>query len=464
MIVRSQVRVLGVLVALLGLCACTATEVPPPGPIAWLPGSRPAAVVDPGAQGKTVDLPLSLESILTLAGRRPLEIAVARARAAEAIAVEDLADTQWLPTLTPRIALVRHEGRLQDTGGTMLDVDKQNAFGGAGLALEFNPGRAYYDSLVAAKQRRAAELGIRAVQHVNVELAVRLYYDLLEDIASLEIAERTEQQASELVKVQESARAAGRGLEADVLRAKAFLASAKGRVARSEASVQQSNARLAGLLVLPDEIQLIPDEQTVAPIDFGESKLDIRELLERAMANRPDLQADRAMIAAADGARAREAWSWLVPELRLGAEFGTYGATLGRGRGREDFYADLVWRVGFGTSARARAADARHLQAELRLQNKLVTLRTDLRVAVAELNATNSQIAAAREEITAAKASLELVKLRNREGRVLLLEVLASEGAATQAEIGLVQAICAHNRAQFMLHRLLGGPAPEEKR
>jgi outer membrane protein TolC len=98
------------------------------------------------------------------------------------------------------------------------------------------------------------------------------------------------------------------------------------------------------------------------------------------------------------------------------------------------------------------------------MQNKLVNLRIDLRVAIAELKATTSQIAAAREEVTAAKASLDLVKLRNREGRVLLLEVLASERAATQAEIGLVQAVCAHNRAQFGLHRLLGGNQPEGQR
>ncbi|MEE2888767.1 MAG: TolC family protein, partial [Planctomycetota bacterium] len=389
----------------------------PPAPITWLPGSTAIATSAGDRQDEAVDLPLNLETILSLAGQRPLEIALARAKAAEAMARESLAESRWLPTLNPRIAMVRHEDRLQDTVGNLLDVDKQNAFGGAGVGVLFNPARAYYDTLIAAQHRRAAELGIQSVQHVNVETAVRMYYDLVQDVAGLQIAEQTERQATELVKVQQAARTAGRGLEADVLRAKAFLASAKGRVARAGAAVQQANARLAGLLVLPDQSQLIPTEQAVVPIDFGEAELEIKVLLDRATSNRPDLQQARSMIAAADGERAREAWSWLLPELHLGADYGTYGATLSRASKREDYFADLQWRVDFGTPARARAADARHMQAELRMQTSLLKLRTDLRVAVAEVRATNSQITAAREEIAAATAALDLVKLRNREGR-----------------------------------------------
>lgn len=459
-----QVKTTVVLAMTAGLLACSATEVPPPGPITWLPASSVGPIRGGGVQGEAVDLPLSLETILSLAGQRPLEISLARAKAAEAMARESLAGSRWLPTLNPRIAMVRHEDRLQDTVGNLLDVDKQNAFGGAGVGLQFNPARAYYDSLVAAQHRRAAELDIRAVQHVNVEAAVRMYYDLLQEVAGLQIAEQTERQAIELVKVQEAARTVGRGLEADVLRAKAFLAAAKGKVARSVASVQQANVRLAGLLVLPDETQLIPTEQAVVPIDFGEAKLKIQVLLDRATVNRPDLQQARSLIAAAEGERTRETWSWLLPELYLGADYGTYGATLSRASKREDYFADLQWRVDFGIPARARAADARHMQAELRMQAGLLKLRTDLRVAVAEVRATNSQITAAREEIAAATAALDLVKLRNREGRVLLLEVLAAERAATQSRIGLVRAVCAHNRAQFGLHRLLGGPATTDKR
>ena len=75
-----------------------------------------------------------------------------------------------------------------------------------------------------------------------------------------------------------------------------------------------------------------------------------------------------------------------------------------------------------------------------------------------------SQMSASRQEVAAASAALKLVKLRNREGRVLLLEVLDAERVATQARIGLVEAICAHNRAQFGLHRLVGGPEQVDKR
>jgi outer membrane protein TolC len=447
-----------------GLLSCAAQEVRLPVMSPWLPGATSRVAAGMQQDDAAVNLPLSLESIVTLAGQRPLGIAAARARAAEALAGEDVANSQWLPILHTRVSLVRHQDRLQDTVGTLRDVDKQNAFGGGGIGLEFNPARAYYDSLVAAQNSRAAELGIRSAQHFNVEAAVRFYYDLLQSAASLQITEQTELQAIELLRVQKSARSVGGNLEADVLRAEAFLAGARGRVARAKASMEQANARLSGLLVLPDATQLIPMDQTVAPIDFGEAELGLPVLLERASARRPDLEQGRARLAAAGSERARESWSWLVPGLRLGSEYGTYGAALSRGKGRKDFFADIEWRVGFGTPARARFADARLLQAELGVQRQALQLQTDLRIGIAEVRATASQMSASRQEVAAASAALKLVKLRNREGRVLLLEVLDAERVATQARIGLVEAICAHNRAQFGLHRLVGGPEQVDKR
>ena len=440
---------------LLGVLAggCTAPDISAPPLTGWLP----VGMVHEGEEPLRQDQPLKLATILRLAGDRPLEIEFAKAQAAAAVAEADYAESLWLPSVRPRLTLVRHENQLQDTRGNFLDIDKQNAFAGGGVALGFNPADAWFTSIAAAQRALAARLGVHATQHFFVGRAVQLYYDLQEAAASLQVAERTVVHARELVSVQEAGERAGRTLEADVKRAKAFLASANGRIAVAKADVTRANARLVGLLQLPDRTRLIPAEDTIQPIDFKEAGQPLPVLLERALATRPDVQQARSRVKAADAVRDREDLSWLVPELRVGAEWGTFGRTLDTGQERDDYFADLVWNWGFGGPANARAADARYRGEQVRLQMIERDVRTDLQVAVSEITSTKARMVAAREEVAAASSALTLVTARQKEGKVLLLEQLDAQRADTEAKINLIRAISAQNRVQFELHRLLGG-------
>jgi outer membrane protein TolC len=433
--------------------ACTAPRVESPAVGRWLPSGEVAAE-RPAATGQT--RPIELATILRLAGERALETRLAEARAAAAKAELDYATSTWLPTLSPRVTVVRHEGQLQSTEGVFFDVDKRNAFGGAGVDVQFNLAEAWYRSIAAEQRSNAARLGIQIAQHMNVGEAVRLYYDLLEATANLQISQRAVAQSRELVSVQVTSEAAGRALDADVLRAKAFLARARGRQASVEADVMEKTARLAGLLVLRNDTRLVPTETTVAPIEFAESALPLPVLLERAMSSRPEVAQARSRIAAAETDVDRENWAWLVPELRLGAEYGAFGRGSSSTHGREDYFADLSWRIGFGGFAKSRHADARFRSERTRMEIVVQDLRRDIQIAIGRVNSGKARMRAAREEILAATAALKLVKLRHEAGKVLLLEVLDAERGQIEASISLVRSICAQNRAQFELHRLLG--------
>ena len=430
-------------------CAARPVESLPIGD--WSP--RYAADEPPGTAQA---LPVELRTILRLAGERALGVSLAKAQAAAAAADREFAQSQWLPTLQPRVTLLSHEGRLQSTEGVFFDVDKQSAFGGAAAEIQFNLADAWFDSIAAARRAYAARLGIRTAQHINIVEAVRLYYDLLEVTASLQIAQRTVTHAEEFVVVQDANEKAGRGLHAHVLRANAFRAAAVGRVAVVEARVSETTARLAGLLVLPIDTKLIPAQGKVEPIEFNESGLPMPVLIERALGSRPEIAAARSLVAATEVESDRASWSWVVPELLLGAEYGAFGFNGSSTHGREDYFADLRWRWGLGGFARARAADARFEEQRVRLRILEQRARTELHVAVAAVKSAKARLAAGREEIAAASLALDLVKLRHREGKVLLLEVLDAETINAAAGTNLVGAICAQNRAQFELHRLLG--------
>ncbi len=436
---------------------CRAPMLASPSIGNWMPAkdASPETSRDlPARVSKT--MPIELATILRLAGERALEIELAKATAAAAAAEHDIAASKWLPTLTPRLTLVRHEGRLQNTQGALLDVDKHNVFGGAGVSLQFSVADAWFSSIVAEQRAYAARLGIRAAQHVNVGVAVRLYYDLLEATASLQVAQRAVTQARELVTVQETSEKAGRALMADVLQARAYLASAIGGQASVEAEVVEKTARLVGLLVLRADTILVPAETEVAPIEFHEANLPMVILLEQAMASRPEVAQAHSLVAAAESEVDRLNWSWLVPELHIGAAYGSFGADYSRTHGREDYFADLQWHLAFGDFAKSRHADAMFREEQSRLQIVVQNIRTDIRIAVARVRSAKARVVAARDEIAAASAALELEKLRHEAGKSLFLVVLFAERVQTEARIKLIRAICAQNRAQFELHRLVG--------
>ena len=81
-----------------------------------------STLVATAATNQPIDLPTALK----LAGAQNLDVQLARERLREAQANHDAALYNFFPWLSPGVAFKRHEGRLQDVGGTVLDTTKQN--------------------------------------------------------------------------------------------------------------------------------------------------------------------------------------------------------------------------------------------------------------------------------------------------------------------------------------------------
>lgn len=423
------------------------TEEPESKPLSR-PTSLPADMVNM--------MPLELEGLIRLAGEKPLSIQVARARAQAAAAEKSVAFTKWLPELRPRARFYRNEGRLQNTLGKFLDVDKQRSFAGGALDPSVDLSEVFYQNLAATHRKNAAMLGILATQHLEVGKAVTLYYDLLESQSAYRITVDLVAQAIELVAVQEARLEQGKGLRARVLRAKAFHAEAIGRRVRAEALVKSTNARLCALLLLPPETDLVPADR-VEPITFPESKRSLVHLVEMAQRNRPDLQGAQSLIEAADTERRQARYSWLWPRLAAGTDYDWFGPVPARWSDRQEYYAEVQWRWSFGRIAQARVADARHREQELRAAQLKRSIIAQVQIAKADLTAAIQSMEAAGLEIEASAEAYRLVQQQAKEGSALLVEVLDAARAFTEANIKLVRAVNSHNKAQFALRRAVGG-------
>src|SRR5207245_6861878 len=121
-----------------------------------------------------IDLPTALR----LANAQSLDIQIARERLKEAQANRETALEQFFPWLSPGIAYRRHENRIQDVVGNIIDADKQSYTPGGNFAAQADVGDAINKTLAARQLVSAAGHGLEAQRQDSTLAAAQGYYDL----------------------------------------------------------------------------------------------------------------------------------------------------------------------------------------------------------------------------------------------------------------------------------------------
>src|SRR5262245_26370978 len=276
--------------------------------------SRPQAPADWPAEPQLIDLP----SALQLADRQNPEIAVARERINEALAVERRADALWLPNLEYGPLWMRHDGQIQRSTGEVITVSRSSLFIGGGWGLSLDISEAIFAPLAARQFTLAREAGAAGVAHGRLLDVALAYIDLLQIHALIQVSVETLQHAQHLQKITEDYEKFGKGAKADTARARTEAAIRDREELELQGQVAVSSARLVQLLQLPAEMVLRPVEPALVPIALIPEQTPLAELLVQALTNRPELAENRALINAS-----LERWraakiAPLVPRLQLG--------------------------------------------------------------------------------------------------------------------------------------------------
>ncbi len=136
------------------------------------------APLSPSPTGEA--MPIDLPTALRLVDANSPTVAFARDRVREAYLQERQADLAWLPDLRTGPTYDRHDGRDQNSNGTIFEVSKQSLFVGGGAILDWNTSELLFGRLAAQRLTEAAQANARAVTS-NVQLDVALaYLDLLQ--------------------------------------------------------------------------------------------------------------------------------------------------------------------------------------------------------------------------------------------------------------------------------------------
>jgi outer membrane protein TolC len=440
--------------------------------------AQPPALFPPDAE-QLIDLP----SALALAGASNPTINMARETIRAARAEQLRANAFLLPTLNAGADFNAHTGKLESSSGIIRTVNRESVYAGAGAATvgagTVNvPGvravaqvaDAIFEPRIARQRVIAAGYAARATDNDVLLSVAEQYFALLgaaarvtalrESMSEIGVAERTTANFARTGQ--------GRQADADRTASEARLLQLQLHQAEEEAAV--ASAELARLLDADPTNRLKPAADGLVALDLLPPDKPLSELVEVAVANRPEIASAAANIRAAEARLREENVRPFVPLLSVGYSAGGFGGgsdqttpRFGLVSGRSDFDALAVWslqNLGLGNRALARARQAEKCQAVADQLTAIDRVRREVAEAHATLAAARLQMAAADQRATAAERAYraDLSRTRNAEG--LPIETLDSVRTLVAARQEAIAAVVAYNQAQFRLFVALGQPPP----
>lgn len=442
----------------------------------------PPKVVSSGKPPPSDRYPIDLTTALQLAGANNLQIALASERIRQSQARLEGAEAQWLPSLNLGVTYTRHDGRIQDTRGEIIDTSRSAVYVGGGpnlgpapltgpagpnprLFLGLPLADVLFAPLAERQQVRATNAARVATFNDTLLQVASTYLDLVFAQSLVAIADEAIKNAKELERLVESRVRAGTAPPADGLRAKAELADRQRQQFQAEEAVRVASAELVRLLRLDPAVILFPQEGEPAPLCLVEADTPLPTLLAQGIASRPEMAEHQALVAATVERLRQEQWRPWFPTVQVGVSAGGFGggegSFFGNFGGRTDFDALLVGELrnlGFGNMALQRERTSQHLQAHLSAEQIRDTIASQIARAYYQVQFRQRQIEASRTQVNAAAEAVPLNFKGITGGDLRAIEGQQAMQTLAFARSQYLSAVIDYNRAQFQLLRALGLP------
>jgi outer membrane protein TolC len=427
---------------------------------------------------------LDLATALSLASGRSAEAAFAKARVEEAYGQLDRAKALKLPSLRAGLNYNKHEGRIQDVAGSVIETSRGSVYGGLGagavgagspavpgVVAQFHIADAIFQPRIAELTVQARREGARSALNDALLAAGVGYMELLRAEQELAICDEVVGLVEQLEQTTDQFAKSGAGTAADHDRALTELALRRCEQLRAEEAAAAASARLAEHVRWNQPRVLKPADTRMIPIELVAADQNVQQLVATALTSRPELAECRFLVGEAVERLNRERHSPLIPSVLLSASYGGLAGGLGsdlRNSGdRLDADAMAYWelrQLGFGEQASQRESRARISQARARQMQMLDQVAREVTESHLRVSGGRRQIETALQAVESAEQSYRRNLERIRNGQGLPLEALQSLQALAAARREYARSIADFNIAQLTLQRALGGrlQAPAE--
>ncbi|HEY7313857.1 MAG TPA: TolC family protein [Gemmataceae bacterium] len=433
-----------------------------------------------------------------------LSVAQAQAVVRQAQAAKQRAEVVWLPNLnTLPFDYVNHQGRIQQTAGNIIKVDRESLLVATGPVLSLGLSDAIFNFGVARQNLLAARAGQQRVTNDTMLAVSDAYFNVLRNrrrVARLdEVLEFLTSEQPRAIRsnlrgmlpLMTAYLEAGATSQAEHYRVEVEVLRRRQELITAIQDLRVSIAELARLLHQDPTVVLWPLEDYRVPVPIpgeGWFNLNLPDLVRTALNNRPELAEQQALVQAAVNQVKAAKYRPFFPTLlvtysdggfgggpRLVTTPGVSGTTFGHSGNindfgnRTDFEAGLVWQLqnmGFGNLATVRQNQA----VQQREQFRLIQLRDFV---VADVVQAQEQIRRGRERLAISQGSLfdrkgaasgvayesirlNFLRLSKQETRPL--EVLDSIRSLNDLLDVYIQDMTDYERARFRLLVALGIP------
>ncbi|PJA32042.1 MAG: TolC family protein [Zetaproteobacteria bacterium CG_4_9_14_3_um_filter_53_7] len=300
----------------------------------------------------------------------------------------------------------------------------------------------YHESLRAAEAGvMSADMQRQVIAHQLSLQTINVYYQLAADDINIRLAEQALKRANKLLTYQRSREQFGLIERADRLQAEALVAARKTDLQRAVSRRQSNLNSLNRLMLRPGNSELLLQVQHSAPIDHP----SMQQAVERAEANRPELQVLKAQMQASEAqlSMAREADD---VQLDVIAEVGTRsldtsaGTAALRGLSPNNHYAALSLEM--SDVLMRNSANAGIRKAELQRQrilseriSRMEQIKNDLSAAMTAIDSGKPVLQVARFQAEAEQRKFDAEMQRYREGRSDTATLVQFEGELRNAEL-----------------------------
>lgn len=421
---------------------------------------------------------LDLATALGMVGGQHPAIGFARWRVQEAYAQHAQAEVLWLPSLRAGFSFHRHDGNLQASDGSIIDVNRSSfqyglGAGGvgagttqrAGLIAEFHTTDAVFQPRITQKRSWAAGHAANAVNNRQLLDVAVAYVALVAAQQDLRVIEDSRQQTAELARITTDFAQAGQGPQADADRMATELKLIDARRIAGRERVEVASAALVQAMSLQGSRTVVTRDPALVPIDLVATEMDRGSMIATGLSTRPELKEAQALVAVACEQYRRQRYAPFVPSVLLGVSPTGFGGGLGNNvqdvNGRVDFDAVVTWELrnfGFGERAARNESNARIEQAKFERVRMMDQVAREVSESYAQVRRRGERMEVAQEAIQTAQDSYERNMSRIRDGQGLPIEVLQSVQALETARRGYLEAVASYNQAQFRLQWALGWP------
>lgn len=413
----------------------------------------------------TNTVPIDLPSALRLAGAQNLDVQIAREKLREAQANVRTAVQQFFPWLAPGVSYHRRDGVAQAVpSGIISDAHFQSYSPGISLSAQVVLGDAIYSALAAKQMAKASDQALESQRQGSVLAAAQGYFELTKARGQVDVLREAVRTSEEYQKQLQSAVAAGIAFKGDQLRVQSQTERYQLSVRRAQEQERAVAGELARLLHIDPTVELVPEQQELAPLSLLSTNTSRELLVQQALARRPELKERRSQFLAALAWKEGAVYGPWIPTV--GAQVFAGGLGGGPYSGPTHFAAEgdysvgLSWRIGPGglfDAGRIRANEARLSVAELQETKLRDVIVAEVVIQLNRVRSLSDQIELANRNLATATETLRLTRERKQYGVGIVLEDIQAQQDLTQARSDYLASVAEYNKAQYALAKAVGG-------